>query len=78
MLRYGQAAPYPNTGELGTKADGILGGTSGLRPDTVLGALDRELRHLALDDPRIGAEPPGWKDLFGVEHVSERLLVQIP
>ena len=66
-----------NTGELGTDADCILGRTSGLRPNTVRGTLDRELRHLALDDPRIGAEPSWWKNLSRVEYVSEGLLVQV-
>jgi hypothetical protein len=34
--------------------DGLLGGTSRLRPATVSSALDVELGHLAFDDARVG------------------------
>ena len=66
----------PNTGELSKETHGIRGGTSGLRTDAVLGAFDWELRHLALDDPGIGPQPPGGKDVLRVDHLIEHLLVQ--
>ena len=70
---------WPNTGELSIETHGIRAGTSGLRPDAVLGAFDWKLRHFALDDPGIGPQPPGGKDdVPRVEHLIEHLLVQGP
>jgi hypothetical protein len=39
--------------------DRLMGRSGRLRPAAMGGALDAEVAHLALDDPRVGAQPPG-------------------
>jgi hypothetical protein len=38
--------------------DRLVGWSGRLRPAAMGGALDAEVAHLALDDPRVGAQPP--------------------